>query len=250
MKSPETDHIARANPSRSRWFILLLIASLVVAATASWLLRGHFPAFKDTSLALKSTALIHPDVSTSEAAVQTHIRDMRTSLDLANSTKASPSQRAAAWSELGRVYFAYEFYAAAAGCFTNALALQPANGQFWYALAESRFENAELSDAVIAMQEAVKRTANQEALDHCSRFLGDAYERLGQTGEARREFEAVVARQPQDSYSWFKIGRLAAQTGDSAGAVTALENAFKLAPGRREITALLAQENRKLGRNE
>jgi tetratricopeptide (TPR) repeat protein len=222
------------------------------------LLAVSFSVFRDRSPNLSSRAafgmqtisVTHPDISTSEAGVQAHVQETRMALDQTLSTNATPAVRATAWAQLGRVYFAYEFYPAAAGCFSNAVVLQPGNGQFWYGLAESRFENAEIDGAITAMNEAMRQTSSPDELNHCRRFLGDAFERAGRTVEARREFETVIEKQPQDVYSLIKAGRLAAQAGDSARAVTILEAALKAAPQRREVIALLAQENRKLGREE
>jgi len=241
----------RKAPRRRTSTILLAGTALILLASGLWFFRDRLSTLRSSSASgWRTVSLTHPDVSTSESGVQAHIRETRLALDDTISTNAPVAVRAEAWAQLGRVYFAYEFYSAAAGCFTNAVALRPTNGQFWYGIAESRFENTEIDGAISAMNEAMRRTSAAEELNHCRRFLGDAFERLGRTDDARREFEAVIAQQPQDVYSLIKVGRLAAQTGDSARAVSALETALKLAPHRREIIALLAQENRKLGRNE
>ena len=244
-------HAREKVPGRRSSKALAAGLALIVLGTGFWFFRDRSSTLRSSPPSgLQTIALTHPDLSNSEAGVQSHVRETRVALDNAIATNASLTVRAGAWAQLGRVYFAYEFYSAAAGCFSNAVVLQPEHGQSWYGLAESRLENAEIDGAITAMSEAMRRTGNAEELNHCRRFLGDAFERLGRTDEARKEFEALIAKQPQDVYSLIRAGRLAAQAGDSARAVTLLEAALKVAPHRREAIALLAQENRKLGREE
>ena len=230
---------------RLRCFVVVLA---LLALAGCWLLYNRFD--PSAGSGLKAIAVVHPDVSNSEAGVRAHIAETRGAVDRAVATNGPASSRAAAWMQLGQVYFAYEFYPAAAGCFTNAVALQTTNAQCWYALAESRLEMADVQGALTAMQEALHRTNSKEESNHCHRFIGDTLERLGRTAEAIREFEKVLTKQPDDVYSLIKVGRLAAQSGDSPRAVAVLELAQKFAPQRHEIASLLAQEYRKSGRNE
>ncbi|WP_106420128.1 tetratricopeptide repeat protein [Salinicola tamaricis] len=60
------------------------------------------------------------------------------------------------------------------------------------------------------------------------RFM-DLY-RQGDHQQARREAESLAQRYPRDAFSWKALGNSQLQTGDTAGALSSLEQAMTLTP--------------------
>src|SRR5438046_1336947 len=104
---------------------LLLVGLLLIGLLAGgWLIYRHkhrtvIPA------GITFGPVAHPDFSSSQTAVREHVQSIRAALDLTTSTNPPTHVKAQAWAELGRVYFAYEHYVPASGCFSNAVALSP-----------------------------------------------------------------------------------------------------------------------------
>src|SRR5688572_28694049 len=110
---------ARVKTTGRRGSIVLIAgAAAIVLAAGFWFFRDRSSMLNHGAASgLQTNSVIHPDVSTSETGVQAHIRETRAVVNETISTNASATARAAAWAQLGRVYFAYEFYPAAANCF-------------------------------------------------------------------------------------------------------------------------------------
>lgn len=241
--------------SLGRWLGVILAAIAVpLLAVLCWpkIALGIRPANGAVG-GLRIVEVRHPDLRTAEAGVQAHVQEALERVQQARGRSAG--ERASAWAEMGKVYFAYEIFDAAAGCFTNAAAEDPRNAGAWYGLAESRLEAGEVQGAVAAMREALGRMTSTNGLEtvapvHAHRFLGDALERLGQIAEARAEFEQVLRLAPDDLFSLIKAGQLAAQAGDVAGSIPLLEKALKASPQQRDISFLLAQSLRKAGQTD
>lgn len=197
-------------------------------------------------------AVPEPDWSIAEPAVQARLREYRAAFDRMMTTNTAPAARAELWGRLGLFYFAYQFPATAAACYTNAVFHAPADHRSWYGLAECRFEEDALDGAVAAMQLALHQmrgTTNATLADQNSarRFLGDTFERLGRLPEALEQFQSVLVNEPGDLYSLVKAGQLHSLTGGGLGAVHYLESALRRAPRNRTIRSLLAQEYHRTG---
>jgi tetratricopeptide (TPR) repeat protein len=246
--------------NRSKWKFAagMAVAAIVLllAAGGSWRLYRRWQREQPSIPGgITFAPVTHPDVSKSQASVRDHILRVRASLDHIMATNAPAELRAQTWAEMGRVYYAYEFYPAATSCFGNVVALAPTDLRAWYGLAECRFGSGDPAGAIKAMEQSLAMMDQaapkpREQIGYAQRFLGDAFERAGQVGEARRRFEAVLAMEPEDFYSRVKVGRLLSQAGDRTGALSSFEKARKLAPNNREVAALLAMEYRKAGQPE
>jgi tetratricopeptide (TPR) repeat protein len=210
------------------------------------------PRATPTAPVTSEVAVPEPDSSTVEPVAQTKLKEFRTRFDQAITTNPAPAVRAEAWGLLGMAYFAYEFPAAAAACFTNAVFHTPADHRAWYGLAECRFEEDDFAGAVTAMQTALQQmqgatNATRADQNSARRFLGDSLERLGRVPEAIEQFQIVLQSEPRDLYSLVKAGQLHSLSGGGLGAVHFLESALKRAPKNQTIRSLLAQEYRRSG---
>jgi tetratricopeptide (TPR) repeat protein len=200
-------------------------------------------------------AVPQPDATTAEPAVQTRLRERRMAFDASLATNTAPTRRAEAWGQLGLFYFAYQFSAHAASCFTNAVFHAPADHRAWYGLAECLAEDDHYEDAITAMETALRQmdgvpTATLADQNSARRFLGDALERLGRIPEALLQFETVLVFDRNDTYSQARAGQLHALNGGGAAALEYLENAQRRAPKNQTLRSLLAQEYRRNGQPE
>lgn len=206
-------------------------------------------------LTAQEIAVAEPDFSTTEPAIEKRLREQRAAFDRLGATNTVPSLRAEAWGKLGLLYFAHEFPASAAACFTNAVFNAPADHRTWYGLAECRLEDEDHEGAIAAMEVALRQmngAPNATLADQGSarRFLGDVLERSDRLPEALAQFETALVLDRNDVYSQVKAGQIHALTGSGPAALEYLENALRRAPRNQTILSLLTQEYRRNGQPE
>jgi serine/threonine-protein kinase len=74
------------------------------------------------------------------------------------------------------------------------------------------------------------KTAAMEVEDHLK--LGEKFIAVGDFDNAARHFETAARLDPRESRAWFGLGRTAFEQSNSAKAVTMIQKALKLDPGR------------------
>ena len=72
----------------------------------------------------------------------------------------------------------------------------------------------------------------------------------GNTAQAREDCEAVLEKHPTAAIAWLARGAVAMQTGDSEGAITALENAGRQWPSDPSLWRMLGMLYERTGRSE
>ncbi|MCP3959717.1 MAG: tetratricopeptide repeat protein [bacterium] len=207
--------------------------------TAVAVSSGTTPALADFGVPEK------PDLSRQEPAVRARLDKLHESvaeaLDAGRRTDA-----AAVLGQLGQLYTAYGFEAAATRHFLVARQLHSGEPSWSYYLA-------------VLAQARDPRTAREELrafLDQRPRDLagwirlGQIELELGRASEASPAFERALEIEPGNAAALFGSGRLALAEGDPGVAVAALEQALEAQPEAGRIHHVLGQAYRRLGDRE
>ncbi len=122
-------------PVSGRRACLVALAAACACAAACRPAEHHPPSSPASApAAVQPVAL--PDISRAADAVQAQIREQHAKMTSAVAPPAAPAAaRAAAYGEMGKLFIATEFYAAAERCFLNARALAPGDMRWSYYLA-------------------------------------------------------------------------------------------------------------------
>jgi tetratricopeptide (TPR) repeat protein len=150
-------------------------------------------------------------------------------------TRADPNSPGA-WCRLALAEMALKHYEHSRECFDKALALQPTFAQAHCGLGKLLLElNKDDPKGLKELEEAVR----------CDPRYGEGYLYLGIEQDKRRDprcfgnFEQAVRYSPGDADAWFQLGRALAGMERWPQSVECLEEAAKLAPGRRDYAAAL-----------
>ncbi|MEM7052684.1 MAG: tetratricopeptide repeat protein [Acidobacteriota bacterium] len=190
------------------------------------------------------------DLASAEEGAREQLEGKRRSLDDLLAAEATPVGREAAaetFGELGLLYVAYEFLAAAEVCLENAARLQPDDYRWTYLQGYLLGVQGRLPEAVERYRRAQSRAPDFLPLPL---RLGRAHLDLGDGAEARRAFERALELDPQAAAGHEGLGRVAAMEGDAAAAVAAFERALELEPRASGVYYALSQALRELGRSE
>ncbi|MBS0264267.1 MAG: hypothetical protein JSS02_20180, partial [Planctomycetes bacterium] len=112
-----------------RHFLIGFGLFLILAAGVLWLVRDRMIGVTSpppTPAEPKLVAVEPPPFVGMEPGVQQQFAEARRQCDaIVTNPQSSATDRGTAWGELGKVHLAYGFLESAAGCFHNAVALDP-----------------------------------------------------------------------------------------------------------------------------
>lgn len=178
---------------------------------------------------------LNPHLPEAQAALAAMYRragfpdEARKRLDMA--VRDAPG-RADFWHELGRVEGGADAYTAAAEqALARAAALAPANGAYRLDLAEQEAANGRSGAAEADYRRVVAEApGDADALSRLGGFLLDSSQSPARSREAGELLRRALARDPLNTYARFKLGRLALDRGDAAGAASALKAVVARSP--------------------
>jgi tetratricopeptide (TPR) repeat protein len=157
-----------------------------------------------------------PDISGVAPAVQTQLRDAYAALQQRIAAASSPAdERAAAYGDLGRLFFATEYLDAAEACFLNAQTLQQDDMRWPYFLAHIHRRRNEPGKAATLFERVLALEPNNvPALV----WLGDMRLVEGRPDAAEAPLAKALTLAPREAAALDRAGR-AAWAGDYAAAV-------------------------------
>lgn len=155
----------------------------------------------------------------------------------------SDPRSALAWVRLGHVYLAHKWDFESAGCYRQAIELEPGEARWYYYLGRSLYT---LDDRQAA--EAFARSIQlggeyPPTLFHYGKVLAA----LGEVDAARRQFERLAAIEPGEPHALLALGELALAAGKPDEAREQMELAVAAAPEFSEAHAGLAKLRLALG---
>ncbi len=151
---------------------------------------------------------------------------------------------ATAYAHLGRLYHAYDLWAAAATCYENALRLTPGDPRLHYALAELARSEGRLDAARTHYQQVlVLRPDDLAALVH----LGDLEYTLNRLEDAELTLQQALQIDEGCAAARALLGRIALARGDAQAAVDQLTVALEHAPEANRLHYPLGMAYRALG---
>jgi tetratricopeptide (TPR) repeat protein len=152
---------------------------------------------------------------------------------------------AAAWCQLALAEMALKRYDRSKKCFDKALELQPTSAQAHCGLGKLLLEiDKNDPEGLEQLNEAVRC---DPGYGEGHLFLGIELDRRGDPA-CFGHFEKAVRYSPGDPDAWFQLGRALAGKERWRDAVECLEEAVKLAPGRRDYAAALKSAHANFGR--
>lgn len=186
-----------------------------------------------------------PDVSSLEGSVQDQMRGRFARLDdLLKRPAAPPTDLAAAYGDLGRLFLAVGFDEEAVSCYLHAQAAAPADPRWPYLLGHAYLRSA-------------LRDRAAEAFAHASRmapadinsliWLGATYLDSGRLDDAQDAFSRALALNPQSAAALFGAGRVALARGSYRDAVNDLERVLAIDSRASAVQYPLAMAYRGLG---
>jgi tetratricopeptide (TPR) repeat protein len=149
-------------------------------------------------------------------------------------------QRGAKWAELGNWQGAEKEW-------RMALRLDPSRLETYKALS-TLYLHIDNPALALPLLERIRQRAPRS--EHASCNLAEAYSRLGQYQKALEIARQATYLEPQCPRAFALLGIALGESGDKAGAVTALKRAFALAPMEDKIAASLAQAQMAIGNFE
>jgi tetratricopeptide (TPR) repeat protein len=186
-----------------------------------------------------------PALAGFEEAVRRQLTAQRTAaarvLDAESSDDAA---RAAAYGDLGRLYFAYEILDAAEPCLRSARELAPEEFTWTYLLGALEVRTGDVEDAVESLAAAA---ALRPRYVPARLRLGRLFLDLGRLGEAEAEFSAALSIDPGAAAAHHGLGRIAQERGDWGGSIGPLQRALELQPSASSVHYLLGIAYRELG---
>ncbi|MBS0263978.1 MAG: tetratricopeptide repeat protein, partial [Planctomycetes bacterium] len=169
--------------------------------------------------------------------------------------QSSATERGTAWGALGKVHLAYGFLESAAGCFHNAVALDPTDFRWSFYLAHACQLDGKSATALPAIERALQQMQYDSSATPADElagvlFLAEVQMQLNQPEEARDNLEAALQANPQCVFALVKLGQIASEAGESDLALDYYQRALALVPNRDEIRYRLATEYRRRGELE
>jgi len=111
-------------------------------------------------------------------------------------------------------------------------------------------ELRDFDNAIVAFEDVVKADPNNPRLLDSHIYLIGLYGRANRLLDQIRECHAVLAVIPENYGANFNLGKALFRTGDTEGAIAALQKAIAAEPHRPEPHAVLAEAYEELGRHE
>lgn len=186
-----------------------------------------------------------PDLSSAAEPVQQQIREQYALLqDAIARTAVPPTELAAAYGEMGKLFIAAEYYDAAQACFENARTLEPREMRWPYFLGHvHRFRN-EAARAATFFEEA--RVLSPEHVPTLV-WLAEMHLAANRPDLAGPLLTRARALDPGSGAVLFGLGRVALASNDYTQAVPLLEGALAVGPAATRIHYPLAMAYRGLG---
>lgn len=186
-----------------------------------------------------------PELTRADPPVQEQVRQRYASLtDRIASSRASDSDLAAAYGELGMVLQAAEFFDAAEPCYRNAQTLAPAELRWPYYLGHLYKSKGDTKAAAAAFERALQlRPADVSTLI----WLGRLYLDEGRTDAAEPLFTRALAIAPRAVAVLAGLGRVSLDRRDYTEAARRFEEALAVDPDADSLHAPLAMAYRGLG---
>ena len=187
-----------------------------------------------------------PPVDELEPVVANQFRDERTAFArVTTQTKVSERDLAAAYSALGRLCHAYEFFDAAEAAYTNALRLAPQDGASLHLLGYLYQQTGRYDEAVERYSAARRAKPNDREVQI---HLAEVFLSLNRLADARDLFLQLVDVFPAVARAG--LGEIALREGRFNEAVDHLEAALERAPDAGRVRYSLAMAYRGQGRLE
>ena len=227
----------------------LVALAAACACAAACRPAEHHPPSSSASAPAAVQPVALPDISRAADAVQAQIREQHAKMTSAVTPPAAPAAaRAAAYGEMGKLFIATEFYAAAERCFLNARALAPGDMRWSYYLAHvARLANDPAKAAGLLRADAWPRSRTT-----CRRSSG--LPRCTWRRASRRRAKPLLLKArtlaPREAAVMYGLGRVALEERDYAGATKELEAALALAPSATRVQYPLAMAYRGLGNTQ
>jgi tetratricopeptide (TPR) repeat protein len=189
-----------------------------------------------------------PDLSAAEEAVRRELEQQVVAVEefLAN-VERPPGDLARALGDLGRLYHAYDFIAAARSCYEGALELVPGEFLWTYYLGFLDQTQGDLEKAAARFEGALAARPND--LPTLLR-LARTRLALSELDAAAGLFTQALELDPRSAAAHEGLGKIAASRGDHRSALEHLEKALKEQPKASTLHYLIAQSQRALGNEE
>ena len=189
-----------------------------------------------------------PDLSPLAESVQRQLRERYASLAKTLETaNASPSEKAAAYGELGRLLMAAKFHDEAASCYSHAEALAGDDMRWPYYLGHAYLRKPDRTRAAAAFERASK-LAPANATNFV--WLGETYLDDGRLDAAGQAFDRALSLEPQSAAALFGAGRVALARQAYREAVQHMERALAIDSRASALHYPLAMAYRALGDRE
>ena len=205
-----------------------------VTLVLAWLWAGLVVAAPD---------IPHPALDDFEGPVRAAIASARSSLDNVLQ-RASASEKARAYAELGMVYHAHELESPAVAAYRNASELAPDDARWPYLTAVALVEAGQSTIAETEFRRAI--TINPQ-YDPAHIRLGRLLLELGNPGQAATSVEPLLNRQPPSAAALAVAGQAALAKGNSEEAASLLRRALAAQPEATRLRQPLALALRELG---
>jgi len=225
--------------------------AVVFAAAAAVLAVGcraaehHSPAASPAAATPVVEPVTLPDISGVAISVQGQLREQHAKMTSDVAKPGAPAaDRAAAYGDMGRLFIATEFYAAAERCFLNARALAPGDMRWSYYLAHVARLTNDLAKATGLFEQTLAAQP-----DHVPSlvWLADMHLAQSQPGRAKPLLLKAQTQAPREAAVMYGLGRVALEERDYAGAVKELESALAIVPSATRVQYPLAMAYRGLG---
>jgi tetratricopeptide (TPR) repeat protein len=169
-----------------------------------------------------------PDLSRTDASVRNQLQERHAEIERALADAAMTSKDLAVrFGDLGRLFLAAEFPAAAEPCFVNAQALAPGEMRWAYYLGHVYKARGDLTRAAAAFDRALQlQPGDVPSLIWNGRIRLD----LGHPEAAETMFSRALAQSPGTFAAHLGLGRAALEQREYARAVRELEAALAIAP--------------------
>jgi Flp pilus assembly protein TadD len=109
-----------------------------------------------------------------------------------------------------------------------------------YALGFELYEQGRLGEAADELRRFAREVPGDRFVAQARSMAGDALLRLGRNDEARAEYEAVTAVEPERGAAWSNLGLALSRAGQPARAVDAFQRAVQIEPANGTSRANLA----------
>jgi tetratricopeptide (TPR) repeat protein len=151
---------------------------------------------------------------------------------------------AAAYGELGKVYYAFGLPESAIPCYGNAARLQPSSFEWPYLLARAFWRANRGDEAVAAAGQALALQPQDLAV---LVFLGDVQRAMGRVQPAREAYERAVSVSPRCAPALYGLGEIAALEGNFRRAVEMFEATLRIQPEASRVHYPLSLAYTRLG---